>query len=55
MNQEQLRKVKLFTQIAITAVLLPTAVFFLITKPDDSAMQKWAIGIVSFILGYWLK
>lgn len=49
------KKIKLWVQVGITVVLLPFSVYLLASEPDNSSKQKWAIGMVSFIIGYWLK
>jgi hypothetical protein len=43
------------TRIVISAVVLATALFIILSKlyPDD--YNKWAFGIVGLVFGYWCK
>ena len=42
-------------QIFFSAGLLISAVYVLLKGGYDEATQKWAIGIIGLVLGYWLK
>jgi hypothetical protein len=56
--ETDIKKVKLWVQVAITTILLPFSVYlciFLESEPDNSSKQKWAIGMIAFLIGYWLK
>jgi len=46
---------KAWVQIAITAILLVFCIYLLCTESNDSALQKWAFGIIGIVIGYWLK
>jgi len=43
-------------QIVISLVVLAAALYIIVFKADASdATQKWAIGAVGTLLGFWLK
>ncbi len=52
---DDLKKLRLKTQIGITSVLGVVSIYILLTQPDNSSLQKWAIGTLGIIVGYWLK
>ena len=41
-------------QIAVTFIVLASALYIILSKqyPDDT--QKWAFGVIGLIIGYWL-
>ncbi len=55
MSAEDLKKLKLKVQIWITGVLGLFSMGIIIYEPAESALVKWAIGIIGIIIGYWLK
>lgn len=50
-----LEKIRAKVQVGITIVLGLFSVFEIATQPEDGSIQKWAIGIIGIIIGYWLK
>ena len=52
---EDLKKLRLKTQIGITAALGIFSMYVIIVEPSDTALSKWAVGVVGIIIGYWLK
>jgi len=55
MSAEDLKKLKLKTQIGLTSVLGLFSMGIIIFEPPESSLVKWAIGILGIIIGYWLK
>ena len=41
-------------QIAVTFIVLASALYIILSKqyPDDA--QKWAFGVIGLIIGFWL-
>ncbi len=54
-SADEIKKIRIKTQIGITSVLGLFCLFILIYEPSDHPLNKWAIGIIGTILGYWLK
>jgi hypothetical protein len=55
MSADELKKLRLKVQIWITSVLGLFSMGIIIFEPAESALVKWAIGIIGIIIGYWLK
>jgi len=55
MSADELKKIRLKVQIWITFALGLFSMAIIIFEPTDSALVKWAIGIIGIIIGYWLK
>lgn len=47
--------IKIWVQIAMSAILLLFSSCIIWCEPCDSDKLKWAYGIVGIIIGYWLK
>jgi hypothetical protein len=55
MSADELKKIRLKVQIWITSTLGLFSMGIIIFEPTESALVKWAIGIIGIIIGYWLK
>jgi hypothetical protein len=55
MSADDLKRLRLKVQIWITSVLGLFSMGIIIFEPAESALVKWAIGIIGIIIGYWLK
>ena len=47
--------IKIWAQVAVSAILLFSSLILIFSEPADSAKLKWAFGIIGIIIGYWLK
>lgn len=55
-NMEPADRSSVTVQIVISIVVLAAALYVIAFKPDASdATQKWAIGAVGTLFGFWLK
>ncbi len=45
---------KLVVQVVITAILLPSALFVILSRKFHKGSEKWAYGTVATLLGFWL-
>ena len=52
---DDLKKWKFKFQIWLTSVLGIYSLFIITFQNSDESLMRWAIGIIAFILGYWLK
>lgn len=47
--------ISLWMRMAVTLIILLSALFLILSKQYDSEQQKWAFGVIGTVLGYWLK
>lgn len=55
MPLDDLKKIKLRFQVYASSVVGLFALGIIGFDNQNDALLKWAIGIVAFLLGYWLK
>lgn len=55
MSADDLKIIRLKVQIWITGILGLFSIGIITFEPSESALVKWAIGIIGIIIGYWLK
>lgn len=48
-------KIRLYTRIAISSIILIAVLYVILSKAYPEDYTKWAFGIVGIVLGYWLK
>lgn len=46
---------RLKMQIVISLVVLATALYVVVARPEATEDHKWAYSIVGTVVGYWLK
>ncbi len=42
-------------QAAVTLTVLATCLYVLLTQGRDARLRYWAMGVVTTLLGYWLR
>ncbi len=47
--------VSLWMRVAVSLIILASALFLILSRHYDSDQQKWAFGVVGIVLGYWFK
>jgi len=52
---DELKKIKLKFQIWSSSVVGVFALYIIAFQNSNDSLFKWAIGILAFLLGYWLK
>lgn len=45
---------KFVVQVAITAALLPAALYVILSRKFHKGSEKWAYGTIATLLGFWL-
>ena len=45
---------KFIVQVVITAALLPSALFVILSRKFHKGSEKWAYGTIATLLGFWL-
>ena len=41
--------------LGVTFGVCGVALYVLLTRPHDDALNKWATGVIGFVIGYYLK
>lgn len=47
--------VRLYVSIILSLIILATSIYVILNDSYDDATEKWALGALGTILGYWLK
>lgn len=54
-HQQQIEKIRLIVSIAVTGIVLCSALYVILISTHSEESQKWAFGSVGTVIGYWLK
>lgn len=45
----------LWMKAVLSLAVVGVSLYIILTRPADEAARQWAVGTISFALGYWLK
>ena len=50
-----LRRAKFLVQVAVSVIVLFSALFVVLSGSYDDSFNKWAFGVIGIVVGYWLR
>jgi hypothetical protein len=54
-DSKSYKRSRTFMAMVISIIVLGSALYILLSKGFDSDSEKWAIGAIGTIVGFWLK